>query len=322
VVVQTPEGDPVDIDVNDDIWFLDLADDRLVTREPTGNEETGSVLWDATTGEAIADPLPCGSGDSAFLSSNTLMAAERIVNVNQTEISVCDADDGEELARRATPDETELPFEGSFGAALSPDGETVAIGSPNGTVTLVDLENGDVVETIPFDHDPDDGGIVTVQFGPDGRELLFATSFPGQVGVWSVGDAPDDVQVLDPDAERVTAVAMSPDGNRIAVAGKTAVTDAPTEIELLTRDGAGGVGEPLPWPYPGSEVFDLEYAADGSELYGTSFDGGLVRWAVTETSWHDLACRLAGRNLTRAEWDRYLPDTNYRATCPEWPDGE
>ena len=29
----------------------------------------------------------------------------------------------------------------------------------------------------------------------------------------------------------------------------------------------------------------------------------------------DLACHTAGRNMTEAEWNRYLPGTDYRKTC-------
>ena len=32
-----------------------------------------------------------------------------------------------------------------------------------------------------------------------------------------------------------------------------------------------------------------------------------------------LACRTAGRNLTRAEWQQYFPAEPYRATCPNLP---
>jgi WD40 repeat protein len=28
------------------------------------------------------------------------------------------------------------------------------------------------------------------------------------------------------------------------------------------------------------------------------------------------ACRVAGRNLTQAEWQQYLPGEAYRKTCP------
>ena len=35
------------------------------------------------------------------------------------------------------------------------------------------------------------------------------------------------------------------------------------------------------------------------------------------------ACGMAGRNLTREEWNLYMPaDADYRATCEEWPIGD
>jgi hypothetical protein len=34
-----------------------------------------------------------------------------------------------------------------------------------------------------------------------------------------------------------------------------------------------------------------------------------------------MACHLAGRNLTRAEWNQYLPGQPYQTTCPQWPAG-
>ncbi len=42
-------------------------------------------------------------------------------------------------------------------------------------------------------------------------------------------------------------------------------------------------------------------------------------WNLDTDTWFDIACRAAGRNLTRGEWDRLGPrDTAYRATCPQW----
>ena len=42
-------------------------------------------------------------------------------------------------------------------------------------------------------------------------------------------------------------------------------------------------------------------------------------WRFDPAVWPAIACRLAGRNLTRAEWDQFGPrDTDYRATCPQW----
>jgi hypothetical protein len=33
-------------------------------------------------------------------------------------------------------------------------------------------------------------------------------------------------------------------------------------------------------------------------------------------TWEQFACRVAGRNLTRAEWHDVLPNRAYRPTCP------
>ena len=48
-------------------------------------------------------------------------------------------------------------------------------------------------------------------------------------------------------------------------------------------------------------------------------DTSILYWRFAPEEWHDLACRLAGRNLTKAEWDHYGPrDQTYRATCTQW----
>jgi hypothetical protein len=45
----------------------------------------------------------------------------------------------------------------------------------------------------------------------------------------------------------------------------------------------------------------------------------LVRWALDPAEWVEAACAVAGRNLTRTEWERALPGTEQQATCPQWP---
>ncbi len=44
-------------------------------------------------------------------------------------------------------------------------------------------------------------------------------------------------------------------------------------------------------------------------------------WDVAPDHWDATACRIAGRNLTRAEWNQYLPGRPYQATCPTRPAG-
>ena len=45
-------------------------------------------------------------------------------------------------------------------------------------------------------------------------------------------------------------------------------------------------------------------------------------WNLDTDSWFGIACQAAGRNLTEREWERVGPrDSDYVATCPQWPPG-
>ena len=46
-----------------------------------------------------------------------------------------------------------------------------------------------------------------------------------------------------------------------------------------------------------------------------------ILWSADPAEWEGTACRIAGRNLTKAEWAQYLPSQPYRVTCPQWPAG-
>jgi hypothetical protein len=41
------------------------------------------------------------------------------------------------------------------------------------------------------------------------------------------------------------------------------------------------------------------------------------RYPMESSVWLDEACAVVGRDLTRAEWDRYLPGRPYAATCTD-----
>jgi WD40 repeat protein len=67
----------------------------------------------------------------------------------------------------------------------------------------------------------------------------------------------------------------------------------------------------------------LHLAVDGPRghrLASASVDprGSAIVWDLDPDHWQADACRIAGRNLTNAEWTQYLPGRPYENTCPQW----
>ena len=88
--------------------------------------------------------------------------------------------------------------------------------------------------------------------------------------------------------------------------GTTRVFDKDTGIQL-GREITGTANNP-----------DAEFAPDGTTLM---YIGGdyISMWNYDVDTWPEIACQLAGRNLTRAEWEEVGPRTiDYRATCPQY----
>jgi WD40 repeat protein len=64
---------------------------------------------------------------------------------------------------------------------------------------------------------------------------------------------------------------------------------------------------------------NASFADDGTTLLVQS-DDHISVWNYDRESWPEIACNLAGRNMTRDEWEQWGPKTiEYRATCPQFP---
>ncbi len=49
----------------------------------------------------------------------------------------------------------------------------------------------------------------------------------------------------------------------------------------------------------------------------------VLLWNLDLASWNTAACEVAGRNLSRAEWTRYVgPEVPYQSACPQFAAGE
>ena len=53
----------------------------------------------------------------------------------------------------------------------------------------------------------------------------------------------------------------------------------------------------------------------GKRLLVVDGHGHGFTWPTSLTAWEQRACTVAGRNLTRTEWTRYLPGQSYTQVC-------
>ena len=104
----------------------------------------------------------------------------------------------------------------------------------------------------------------------------------------------------------VTTLSVSPDGRRFAsggLRGSVRLWDAATRQQ---------VGSALPFPV-GNLVATA--ALSNREVVAVGTDGAVLAYDVDPSHWTELACTEAGRTLTQAEWQRFLPGRPYHDPC-------
>jgi WD40 repeat protein len=105
----------------------------------------------------------------------------------------------------------------------------------------------------------------------------------------------------------VVALSISPDGRTLASGG----TDGALRLfDIPTR-------EPLAAPLPAvpNRPAVPVFAPGGTQLLAISNGGRGYRWDLRPAEWMRRACTVAGRTLTRAEWDEVLPGREYDPAC-------
>lgn len=57
------------------------------------------------------------------------------------------------------------------------------------------------------------------------------------------------------------------------------------------------------------------FTPDSRRLFAVYQSGRAFRWEVRPDAWSRKACEVAGRELTRLEWEDALPERDYRSVC-------
>jgi WD40 repeat protein len=209
---------------------------------------------------------------------------------------------GHRLARVA------LPTAGRA-VAFAPGGRTVAIGLDSGNVVILDGRTAKPERTIKL---PDSLGIRALAFEPSGRLLI--GGWDGVVSQYdpATGDkVARDVLVA---PSPVSSISLDPASNRFAATGGTSggltIWDA-TSLQQFGASFPGGLGQ---WG-------NAQYTPNGAQVVTVFTDGSGTVWPVTVASLMAHACAVAGRNLTQEEWQRFVPNSGYQRTCPQFPAG-
>ena len=144
-----------------------------------------------------------------------------------------------------------------------------------------------------------------VAFTPDGRTLA-TSGHEGKVVLWDARTGSQLGLPLVGHASGVGSAAFSPDGRVLAtVDGEAILWDVASHKQI---------GAALPARSPGPHA--LAFLPGGSQLAAAAPSGSVLVWDVNPASWRARACAVAGRTLTRAEWDEFLPGRPYHEVCP------
>jgi WD40 repeat protein len=154
---------------------------------------------------------------------------------------------------------------GVYSVAISPDGETLASGAGDGTVTLWRLEDGSQIRSL-LGHT---GWIADLAFSPDGDTLASAAS---TLRLWRVSDG-SLLHILTGHEDQVDRLAFSPDGQTLA-SGSDDMTVRLWRVSdgslLHTLEGHAG------------DVKGLAFSPDGALLASGGLDYTLRLWGVVE----------------------------------------
>jgi WD40 repeat protein len=254
---------------------------------------TGTVeLRDAATGRRVRPPLRVLGAPAQAMAFSPDGGRLAVADI-EGNLRLLDLGSGK--VRRA-------PRLGGFLAHLSysPDGGMLAIGLAERGTELRDGRSLRLVARLPR-RAGDDGW--WVRFSPDGRLLAVTSSHYTQL--WDVAKRRRIGPPLRGHEGLVFTSEFSPDGRTLATSGSDG------SVILRDVESRRSLGK-LPGPLG---QISSRFTPDGQRLFVLHELGTAQRWEVSPDAWSKHACRVAGRELTQAEWDELVPDQEYQRVC-------
>jgi WD40 repeat protein/class 3 adenylate cyclase len=295
---------------------------HLFAREPGDSDRYRVALWDAGSGEPLADltgpalEVELGPEDVfpndvealAFSPDGTLLAG----GDDTGHVYLWDVAShrvvGEPIE---VPPDPQVEFNGVLGVAFSHDGSMLAAAHGQ-SASVWRLPGRELLFTANVDDGY--GRSKAVAFSADDR-ILATGGGTGVVRFWDAAtgaaDGAASGHAVTANACWIESLEFSPDGRTLLTSG------CDGSARLYDASSRQEIGSPLQGP--GNESNSAVFSPDGRRIF-VAYRGGLgFIWNVTLGAWKEHACTVAGRNLTRAEWERYLPERPFELVCPGLP---
>ena len=328
-----PRGDTYGGEISIDGGLLQQGYPNLATNDPRIDR-----LYDVVTGIEVDRPLdlprlklPIGAD---------VLVVEGLAPA--FELRVYDLETFDELGVISPMREADG---GANGLAVAVDRNLTATTLFFGDTIISDLGTGAEVEVLPTGDQSS-----SPSFNPEATRLVVLDR-EGVPSIWDTGNWSRVTTGLPELDQPLAAIRYSPDGRflvsvdrsgRIAISdaashdlierfitpGRPSYNDAVLALDENSRllavvagpsatlwDVETGIQIGEPFPNDEDNLIGIQDGVRAPQLITAEGRARLI-WNLDVDSWRDLACDMAGRSMTQAEWDQYGPSgADYHATC-------
>jgi WD40 repeat protein len=201
--------------------------------------------------------------------------------------------------------------------AWSRDGTKLAVATGDNFLHLYDARtHRELVQRI----ESVDALIGDVTFDASGTRVVGATD-SGVTRQWDVATGKEIQPPYEGQVGLTVGLAFSPPGRMLATTALGLSTTRLWDADTSSPIGGLLVGGRVPYTSRTAVIEAFlrsrpSFAPDGRRLATAGFDGAATLWDIVPEHWLSAACAVAGRDLTAAEWRKYLPGRHRVEVCP------